>query len=72
MNYADYVKNAGQTGNGGGDIPMGFGMALAQNSPAMMRFAGLPEEERRAIVAGTHAIRSKDEMRDYVEKINLR
>lgn len=58
MNYAN-----------GQDIPMGLGMALAQNSSAMMRFAGLPDEEKQAIIEGTHAIHSKQEMQEYVAKI---
>lgn len=51
------------------ELPMGFGMALAQHPEAMERFAALPEAEQRAIVDGTHAIRSKQEMRAYVERL---
>ena len=51
------------------ELPMGFGMALSQHPVAMERFAALPEAEQRAIVDGTHAIRSKQEMRAYVERL---
>lgn len=53
----------------GKDIPMGFGMALARNSEAMTRFSAMTEAQRREIISGTHGIRSKSEMRSYVEKI---
>lgn len=51
------------------DLPMGFGMALAQNPEAMNRFAMLSSEEQRQVVNGTHAVRSKQEMQAYVNKI---
>ncbi len=51
------------------DLPMGFGMALAQNPEAMNRFAALPEEQQRRIVDGTHAIHSKSEMKAYVNHL---
>ncbi len=60
MNYAN-----------GQDFPMGFGMALAQNSSAMTRFAGLSDDEKRAIIEGTHAIHSKQEMQEYVKKLTV-
>jgi len=51
------------------DIPLGFGMALAQNPPAMEKFSGLSEEEKRKIIDGTHAVNSKTEMKKYVADI---
>lgn len=51
------------------DLPMGFGMALAQNIRAMEVFSALPPEEQRRVVNGTHAIRSKQEMAAYVESL---
>lgn len=48
---------------------MGFNMALAQHPGAMERFAALPEAEQQAVIDGTHAIRSKQEMRAYVERL---
>ena len=51
------------------DLPMGFGMALAQNPGAMNRFAALSDEEQRRIVDGTHTIHSKSEMQAYVNRL---
>ena len=51
------------------DLPLGFGMALAQHPEAMARFAALSEAEQQAIIDGTHAVRSKQEMQTYVENL---
>ena len=40
------------------DLPLGFGMALAQHPEAMARFSALSEEEQQAIIDGTHAVRN--------------
>lgn len=53
----------------GKDIPLGFGMALAQNSEAMTRFSAMSEEQRRQLIEGTHSVRSKKEMQAYVDRI---
>jgi len=58
MNYAN-----------GKEIPLGFGMALAQNSTAMTKFSELPESEKQTIIDGTHSISSKQEMKAYVDRI---
>lgn len=50
-------------------IPMGFGMALAQNSRAMAYFSSLSEEQRKSIIDGTHSINSKQEMQSYVNNL---
>ena len=51
------------------DLPLGFGMALAQHPEAMARFSNLTEEEQQAIINGAHAVRSKQEMQAYVENL---
>ena len=51
------------------ELPLGFGMALAQHPEAMARFAALSEAERQAVIDGAHAVRSKQEIRSYVEKL---
>ena len=53
----------------GKDIPLGFGMALAQNSEAMTRFSAMSEEQRRQLIEGTHSVSSKKEMQGYVDRI---
>ncbi len=51
------------------EIPIGFGMALAQNPEAMQKFAMLSEEEKQQIIAGTHSVKSKEEMHSYVNEL---
>lgn len=51
----------------GDGIPLGLGMALAQNIDAMNRFASLPPEQKAQMISHTHEISSKDEMRRYVQ-----
>ena len=51
------------------DLPMGFGMALAQNVRAMEVFSSLSPDAQRRVVDGTHAIQSKQEMAAYVESL---
>ncbi|HHV51017.1 MAG TPA: hypothetical protein PLG48_00005 [Candidatus Avimonas sp.] len=53
----------------GNDLPLGFGMALAQNPGAMSYFASLSDEEKRKIIEGTRSIKSKQEMRAYVDNL---
>ena len=52
------------------DMPVGFSMALAQNPKAMQKFALLDETQKQDIINGTHAVRSKQEMHEYVNKLN--
>ena len=52
-----------------GDVPVGFAMALAQNPEAMEKIALLSEEKKKEIIDGTHSVKSKQEMHDYVNKI---
>ncbi|MGN0552635.1 MAG: hypothetical protein ACI4I1_04580 [Oscillospiraceae bacterium] len=51
------------------EMPIGFGMALAMNPEAMEKFASLPESKKSEIINGTHAVSSKAEMKQYVERI---
>lgn len=50
-------------------MPMGFSMALAQNPEAMQKFAMLSESEKQQIIDGTHSVKSKQEMHEYVNKL---
>ena len=50
-------------------LPLGFGMALAQNEAAMKRFEALPEAEKQALIERTHTVRSKSEMRRLVDSL---
>ena len=53
----------------GPGIPLGFGMALAQNPDAMDVFSGLTQAQREQVLAKSRRIRSKAEMRSYVDSL---
>jgi len=48
------------------ELPLGFGMALAQNEAAMHRFESLNEAEKLSILQQVRNVRSKAEMRQLV------
>lgn len=51
------------------EMPVGFSMALAQNPEAMQKFAMLSEDKKQEIINGTHSVKSKQEMHEYVNKL---
>lgn len=51
------------------EMPIGFSMALALNTEAMEKFAMLNETQKQEIIDGTHSIKSKEEMHEYVNKL---
>ncbi len=51
------------------ELPLGFGMALAQNEAAMKSFEALSEDEKKAIIQKTHSVSSKAEMRSLVNSL---
>ncbi len=57
-NYAD-----------GPEIPLGLGIALAQNLNAMNYFASLDDTGKQQVIDGTHSVRSKSEMKQYVSNL---
>ena len=63
------ARNEKNEARGMEDMPVGFTMALAQNGPAMMAFAGLDEIAREAVIARARAARSKADMREIVANI---
>lgn len=52
------------------DIPIGLGMALAQNSSAMATFSSLSQQEQQQIIQQTHSIQSKEEMQSFVSSFS--
>ncbi|MDE5973706.1 MAG: hypothetical protein K2G73_03450 [Eubacterium sp.] len=48
------------------DLPIGFGMALAQNENAMKQFESLSSSQKEAIINKTRKINSKNEMQCFV------
>lgn len=53
----------------GPEMPLGLGMALAQNEKAMEKFARMSHTQKQALIERTHSIRSKAEMRTLVESL---
>ncbi len=51
------------------ELPMGLAMALAMNPEAMAKFATLSEAQKQEIVAGTHTVKSTEEMHRYVDSL---
>lgn len=51
------------------DLPLGLGMALAQNQKSMEYFAKLPEDKKEEIINHTHSIKSKQEMHNFVQNL---
>ena len=51
------------------DLPMGLGMALANDVTAMQNFANLSPDEQREIIDQTHHIHSKSEMSAFVRSL---
>ncbi len=51
------------------ELPLGFGAALIQNEQAMRNFEALTHEEKRSVIEQTHRIRSKAEMRSFVDRL---
>lgn len=47
-------------------VPIGFGMALAVNEPAMNAYSKMTEDEKQAILNKAHNVRSEQEMHDLV------
>lgn len=50
-------------------VPIGFGMALAQNTAAMNRYAHLTEEQKQDILNRAHNVRSENEMHALVASL---
>ena len=53
-------------------IPIGFGMALAVNEPAMNAYAAMTEDQKQAIINTAHNARSEKEMHDLVNTLASR
>ncbi len=51
-------------------VPIGFGMALAQNEAAMNRYAQLTEPQKQDILNRAHNVRSEKEMYSLVASLS--
>ena len=52
------------------DLPLGFAMSLAQNTPALERFGALSPGEQGRWIARAHQVRSKSEMAQLVSELS--
>ena len=50
-------------------VPIGFGMALAMNEPAMNAYSAMTEAQKQDILNRAHNVRSEREMHDLVASL---
>ena len=50
-------------------VPIGFGMALAMNQPAMNAYAAMTEPQKQAILERAHHAQSEKEMHQIVNSL---
>ena len=50
-------------------VPIGFGMALAVNEPAMNAYSKMTEVQKQEIITKAHNVRSEKEMYDLVNSL---
>ena len=50
-------------------VPIGFGMALAMNPPALNAYSAMTEEQKQEILNKAHNVRSEKEMHQIVNSI---
>ena len=50
-------------------VPIGFGMALAMNPPALNAYSAMTEQQKQAILNKAHNARSEQEMHRIVASI---
>lgn len=50
-------------------VPIGFGMALAVNEPAMNAYSKMTESQKKEIINKAHNVRSEKEMHDLVARL---
>lgn len=51
------------------DLPLGFGMALAQNSEALEIFSKMDKTQKDKVLMRVQNVNSKDEMQDIVRDL---
>ncbi len=51
------------------DLPIGFSLALAQNSNALDCFSSMNSNKQQEVINGAKAVRSKEEMKSYVNNL---
>lgn len=54
------------------EIPLGFGMALAQNPDALKVFSNLTQSKQSEILQKAHTVKSKNEMQSLVNDLSIK
>lgn len=52
-----------------GEVPVGFGMALAMNPRALSAYSALSDAQRQSVLDRAHHARSRDEMQQIINEI---
>ena len=50
-------------------VPVGFGMALAMNEPAMAAYAAMTQRQKQTVLTKAHNAKTKKEMHQIVSSI---
>ena len=50
-------------------MPIGFGMALAMNEPAMAAYAAMTQRQKQTVLTKAHNAKTKKEMHQIVSSI---
>ena len=50
-------------------VPIGFGMALAMNPPALNAYSAMTEDQKQAVLNRAHNARSEKEMHQIVSSL---
>ena len=50
-------------------VPVGFGMALAQNEKAVNAYAMMTKEQKNAVLAKAHQAKTRQEMQQIVDSL---
>lgn len=66
----EYFSHAIPSSVDGNDIPLGMGMAFAQNLSALTKFAAMSKAEQDEIIKRAHNVSSKEEMEALVGGIS--
>jgi len=53
-------------------VPIGFGMALSMNPPALNAWSAMTEEQQQAILSKAHNARSEEEMHRIVNSLSAK
>lgn len=51
------------------ELPIGFTMELAMHSDTLSKFSALSKPEQQSIIDGSRNVKSRNEMRHYVESL---